>query len=254
MIRPSSIADRWRSFLYRRLARLITCELKLLGHRPLALDNKFQVNSLQDVFCHPFYWQVYNWLDESPKLVLDLGAHCGHFSMLADVCIQVRFGDVQPEYLLVEPNPKLIPVIQRNLSRSGLCSRHELRQGLVGARAGAATLWVSPSNYLSASLQRGQSTTGIPASYLNLDDLVGNRTIDLLKVDIEGAEYELVANYPGLLERVQKMMIEIHSASDSNQKDLRAAIERAGLQRVGQVLEHSGYQLASYQRREPNEP
>lgn len=64
--------DRWRSFLYRRLARWITCEVKLLGQHPLALDNKFQVNSLQDVFCHPFYWQLYNWLLEPPQQVVDL--------------------------------------------------------------------------------------------------------------------------------------------------------------------------------------
>ena len=115
--------DRWRSFLYRRLARWITCEVKLLGQHPLALDNKFQVNSLQDVFCHPFYWQLYNWLPEPPRLVVDLGAHCGHFSMLADVCFRTQFGAVDPEYLLVEPNPKLTPVIRRNLQKSGLCTR-----------------------------------------------------------------------------------------------------------------------------------
>jgi len=237
-----------RSFLYRRLARFITCEVKLLGDHPLAIDNKFQVNSLQDVFCHPFYWQLYTWLEKPPRLVVDLGAHCGHFSMLADVCVQVRFGKVQPEYLLVEPNPNLIPVIQRNLSKSGLCIRHRLQPGLVGARNGNATLWVSSSNYLSASLQPGPSTKAVAASYIDLDQLVGDRPIDLLKVDIEGAEFELIANYPELLGRVQKLMIEIHSAPDASKNNLLASLARAGLQRVGQVVEHSGYELASYQR------
>jgi FkbM family methyltransferase len=244
--------DRLRSFLYRRLARLVTCEIKLLGDHPLAIDNKFQVNSLQDVFCHPFYWQLYTWLERPPKFVVDLGAHCGHFSMLADVCVQVRFGAVATEYLLVEPNPHLIPVIRRNLAKSGLCVRHQLQRGLVGARAGQATLWVSSSNYLSASLQPSPSTNGISASYVDLDQLVGNRTIDLLKVDIEGAEFELIANYPELLRRVQKLMIEIHSAPPSSKNGLLSRLEQAGLHRVGQVVEHSGYQLASYQRTPSN--
>lgn len=243
-----SIFDRWRSFLYRRLARLITCEIKLLGDRPLALDNKFQVNSLQDVFCHPFYWQLYGWLEQAPGLVVDLGAHCGHFSMLADVCFQTRFGTVQPEYLLIEPNPELIPVIRRNLSKSGLCQHHVLEQGLVGNREGEATLWVSPTNYLSASLQQGASTRGIPAEYLDLEKLVGDRTVDLLKVDIEGAEYEMVSNYPRLLKRVQKLMMEIHSAPKTRQDELHASLERAGLRPVGRPLDHSGYQLAMFQR------
>ena len=240
--------QKWRSFLYRRLARLVTCEVKLLGNHPLALDNKYQVNSLQDVFCHPFYWQIYTWVDQPPKLVVDLGAHCAHFSMLADVCFRERFGAVQPEYLLIEPNPDLVPVIKRNLAKSGLCSTHVLKQGLVGNRKGSATLWVSGSNYLSASLQRGESTQPVKAEYLDLEALIGGRTIDLLKIDIEGAEYDFVAQYPELLKQVRRLMIEIHSAPDSRQSELRVSLERAGLRQFGRAVEHSGYQLAMFER------
>ena len=67
-------------------------------------------------------------------------------------------------------------------------------------------------------------------------------------MDIEGAEFELIANYPELLGRVQKLMIEIHSAPDSSKNNLLASLAKAGLQQVGQVVEHNGYQLASYQR------
>jgi FkbM family methyltransferase len=244
-----TFAHRWRSFLYRRLAQLVTCEVKLLGSHPLALDNKYQINSFQDVFCHPFYWQIYGWLDQPPQLVVDLGAHCGHFSMLADVCCREKFGAaVQTEYLLVEPNPRLIPIIRRNLAKSGLCTRHRVQEGLVGDRQGAATLWVSPSNYLSASLQRGASTIGVSANYLDLEKLVGNRSVDFLKVDIEGAEYQLVATYPELFQRVQKMMIEIHSAPQARQRELRASLERAGLRPTGPRFYHNGYQLAMFQR------
>ncbi len=242
--------DRWRAFFYRRLAPWITCEVQLPGNHPLSLDNKYQVNSLQDVFCHPFYWQVYGWLNRPPQLVVDLGAHCGHFSMLADVCFQVQFGaEVEPaEYLMIEPNPRLLPVIRRNLSKSGLCRRHVLQQGLVGSRNGTGTLWVSSKNYLSASLQPGISTRGVPAEFLDLEQLVSERQVDLLKVDIEGAEYDLVANYPELLQRVDKLMIEIHSAPEERQKEFNASLAEAGLQPVGQVVSHGGFQLARFQR------
>lgn len=240
--------DRWRSFLYRRLARWITCEVKLLGQHPLALDNKFQVNSLQDVFCHPFYWQLYNWLPEPPRLVVDLGAHCGHFSMLADVCFRTQFGAVDPEYLLIEPNPKLTPVIRRNLQKSGLCPRFVLEQGLVGKRNGTDTLWVSSSNYLSASLQRGEATNGVTSHYLDLDRLIGARAIQLLKVDIEGAEYDLVANYPALFQRVERLMMEIHTASPERPRELHASLAAAGLRPYGRTLDHAGFQLAMFQR------
>ena len=240
--------DGVRSFLYRRLAKFITCEIQLPdGHR-LALDNKFQVNSLQDVFCHPFYWQLFSWVDKAPGLVVDLGAHCGHFSMLADVCFRLKFGEVEPDYLLVEPNPQLIPVIQRNLAKAGLCPRHTLKQGVVGKRNGNATLWVSPRNFLSASLCQEGSGKGISVEYFDLEQLVGNRQVDLLKIDIEGAEYEFARCYSSLLARVNRVMIEIHSAPATDREELLETFRKAGLKLVGKPLEHSGFELAMFQR------
>ena len=239
--------DRLRTFMYRKLARLITCEVKLPGNHPLALDNKYQVTSLEDVFCHPFYWQVYTWVDQPPNFVVDLGAHCAHFSLLADVCFRERFGEVRPEYLLIEPNPALVPVIHRNLAKSGLCPNHVVKQGLVGNRKGCGTLWVG-NNYLGASLQRRESAKAVEAEYLDLESLVGGRTIDLLKIDIEGAEYDLVAQYPELLKQVRRMMIEIHSAPESRQSELRNSLECAGLRQFGAAVEHSGHQLAMFER------
>lgn len=67
-------------FLYRRLSRWITCEFKLKKHSKIALKNKYEIASFKDVFCHPFYWQVFHWVHEPPKLVVDCGAHCSHFS------------------------------------------------------------------------------------------------------------------------------------------------------------------------------
>src|SRR5262245_18659758 len=185
-----------RSFLYRRLARWVTCEVRLLGQHPLALDTKHQANSLQDVFCHPFYWQLFGWLPQAPKLVVDLGAHCGHFSMLADMCFRIQFPAAVPEYILVEPNPELVKVTRVNLRRSALCPHNLIHRGLVGGkRDGSATLWVSPRNYLSASLSRAPKTRGVSADFFDLETLVENRPVDLLKIDIEGAEFEFVETH-----------------------------------------------------------
>jgi hypothetical protein len=95
-------------FLYRRLGRWITCEFNLFEHQfKISLSNKYEVASFQDVFCHPFYWQMFRWLDKPPKLIVDCGGHCGHFSILADICIRSKFDSSNTEYILVEPNPHL---------------------------------------------------------------------------------------------------------------------------------------------------
>jgi FkbM family methyltransferase len=237
-------------FLYRRLARWITCEVRLLGDHPLALNNKFQVNSLQDVFCHPFYWQLYGWLPVPPSLVVDLGAHCGHFSLLADICFRTQFGHCDPEYLLIEPNPKLTQVLEQNLRHSGLCRRHSIRQGLVGARrAGSDDLWVCSHNFLSASLQRATDTYSVTANYLDLDALTANREIDLLKIDIEGAEYDLATTYADLLRRVGRVMIEIHERSGADVQAIYNAFEKAGLRPRSPALKHGNALLGMFERR-----
>lgn len=220
-----------------------------MGSHRLALDSKFQVNSLQDVFCHPFYWQLYGWVDRPLGLVVDLGAHCGHFSMLADTCARVRFGKGNGRYVLVEPNPGLVPVIHRNLSTSALCENHSIHQGLVGVREGTADLWVSSKNYLSASLSRGHATRAVSARYLDLEKLVGAARVDLLKVDIEGAEYDLVRNYPALFGRVDRLMIEIHRTERGDFGDLEPLLRDAGLSPVGEALEHACHRLMMFERK-----
>ena len=223
----------------------------MLGKHTLSLDSKFQINSLQDVFCHPFYWQIYGWIPHAPQLVVDLGAHCGHFSMLADTCFRVQFPKAETEYILVEPNPKLVRVARRNLKRSGLCPCHLVHQGLVGgSRNGSAMLWVSKKNYLNASLDRGANTNGVAAQFFDLEMLVKGRPIDLLKVDIEGAEFDFVEQYPELLNRVQALMIEIHQAPESKQKRLHLQLAEAGLRLQSAPIEHNGYSLARFQRRQ----
>jgi FkbM family methyltransferase len=187
-----------------------------------------------------------------PRLVVDLGAHCGHFSMLADVCFQTQFAGAQgepTEYLLVEPNPELLGVIRRNLKRSRLCLRHSLHQGLVGAlRAGSATLWISPKNYLSAGLRQGTGTRGIQVDYIDLEGLLAGKPIDLLKVDIEGAEFEFVQHYPRVLTQVNALMMEIHDVPGESREDLLVRLSQFGLRLRGQPLQHGGATLAMFQR------
>jgi FkbM family methyltransferase len=205
------------------------------GNHRLALDNKFQVNSFQDVFCDPFYWQLYTFVSSPPKLVVDLGAHCAHFSMLADVCFRARFGTSDTEYLLVEPNRRLLPVIARNLARSGLCTKNRVLHGLVGAtRAGLGTLWVHPKNFLVSSVGRIADSRAVEVPFIDLEAAVGNRQIDLLKVDIEGAEFALVDNYPAIFRRTQTLVIEIHEAAEALQEKLRNALRECGLEPIAE--------------------
>ncbi|MGA7931978.1 MAG: FkbM family methyltransferase [Kovacikia sp.] len=235
-------------FLYRRLSRLITCQLRLPGSSKIQLQNKYEVASFQDVFCHPFYWQIFSLIETPPALVVDCGAHCGHFSILADTCFRTKFNSAQTEYLLIEPNPRLMNIIQTNLRNAELTPRSRLIQGLLGVTSGQDVLWVNPKNYLVASLTPSPGLKPHTVQYVDLEKLVGDRTIDLMKVDIEGAEYEFVKQNPSVFRKANLVLFELHGTSQTQQDELFASLQAIGLSPIGKPIESQGNQLIIFQR------
>ncbi|MFM6507061.1 MAG: FkbM family methyltransferase, partial [Dolichospermum sp.] len=201
------------SFLYRRLSRWITCELTLPFNSKIRLQSKYEVASFNDVFCHPFYWQLFQFLENKPQLIVDCGAHCGHFTILSEICIRTKFSSANTEYILVEPNPFLIPIIEKNLKDANIYERASIQKGLVGNKLGQDTLWINKKNYLTASLQSEKNSSPYQVNYINLLEVVGDRTIDLIKIDIEGGEYDFIPANLQLLSQTNLIFIEIHSST-----------------------------------------
>jgi FkbM family methyltransferase len=238
------------AFLYRRLSRWITCQLKIPFDSKIELSSKYDISSFYDVFCHPFYWQVFNYIksDKSPRLVVDCGAHCGHFTILSEICIRTKFSTVDTEYILIEPNPFLIPVIEKNLKDANICNRVNLQQGLLGSKAGVDTLWINNKNYLTSSLNRQENSKAFQVNYINLLDVVGDRTIDLMKIDIEGGEYEFIPANLQLLSKTSLLFMEIHLAAEEIQRELFESLASIGLKIVSDPIKNESHQLLIFQR------
>jgi len=218
-------------FLYRRLAGLVPCALPGVAQGALVLRNKWQVASLRDVFLSSHYWRLFEHLESPPSLVVDLGGHCGHFVVLCDLILEERFAASRTQYVIVEGLRELVDNIRVTLADTGIGPRCKVLHGLVGRREGSAHLRSNPSNLLEASvmLTNGEERGG-ETPYLDLLlHLPEGATIDILKVDIEGSEYDLVASYPALLSRCRLVVMEIHDIGQSVD-GLLDAIERAGLE------------------------
>jgi FkbM family methyltransferase len=217
------------AFLYRRLSRWVTCELALPRVGKISLRSKHDVSSLADVFCQPFYWQLFHWLNSPPRLVVDCGANCGHFTMLAEMCSRARFGSGAERYLLVEPNPFVLRPLQRNLLDAGLSGRADVHQGLLGTAGEARSLWIHPANYLATGLTPQHGSRPYLVSGLRLRELVGKSAIDVLKIDIEGAEFSLVEDEPDVFARTALVCLEVHTSDESQRSRLQASLRSAGL-------------------------
>jgi FkbM family methyltransferase len=235
-------------FLYRRLSRWISCEFLLSGERKIALKNKYEVASFKDVFCHPFYWQLFQWIDVEPSLVIDCGAHCGHFSILADLCIEAKFGGSKTDYILIEPNPYLIPILTKNLKEFNLISRSSINQGLLGEKSGEAKLYVNHRNYLQTGLNSVSQSKAYQVPYLNLSGLIKYKTIDVMKIDIEGGEYVFIQNNLDILKITNLILMELHQEEKKLQQDTLDLLKSVGLVMVANPVEANGQQLIILKR------
>jgi FkbM family methyltransferase len=218
-------------FLYRRLARVAPCALVGVAGGSILLRNKWQVSSLRDVFLSAHYWRLFDLLDDPPQLVVDLGAHCGHFVVLSELIAEERFGHSAAQYILFEGLTEMVENIRATLRDTGLTGRCEVVHGLVGLRSGKAHLRGRPTNMLESSAVSGiGAVRGEEVSYIDLlTRLPEGQMIDILKVDIEGSEYDLVENYPHLLERARVVAMEIHPVPGRSVDRMLQSLESAGL-------------------------
>lgn len=238
------------TFLYRRLSRWITCELGIPGCGAIFLRSKYEVASASDVFCHPFYWQLFHWMNRPPELIVDCGAHCGHFSILAESCCRAKFGTSQARHLLIEPNPRLLDVCRRNVNTAGFGSRVEITQAMLAAGQGQATLWINPRNYLTASSEPAFGTVPCVVPAMRLGDIIGARSVDLLKLDVEGAEYRLVEDELEVFSRARLICMELHDAPPHQQQRVMDALSSIGHNLVMPPVASSGHRLTLFARNE----
>jgi FkbM family methyltransferase len=136
-----------------------------------------------EVFVHDYYHDRACRVPESAKLVVDLGANVG-FSLLYFLhkyrhCRIIAF----------EPHPCHCAQAERNLVLDG--SRHRVE--LYPQAAGAETRMVELSDDgPCSSIVESAAQKRFSVETVDIFPLLTGRRIDLLKMDIEGGEYEIL--------------------------------------------------------------
>ena len=133
-----------------------------------------------------------SWLRPGMTFV-DAGAHVGQYSMLAS-------GRVGPAGRVVafEPHPVLGRVLRRNIRRAG-CTNVTVSSLALGQASGRAELVLYPSTNFGGSSLRPDDATAhrrrAPVTVIPLDDYLdraGVARVDVLKIDVEGAELDVL--------------------------------------------------------------
>jgi FkbM family methyltransferase len=149
------------------------------------------------------------WLDEAYKppvnrrltLVVDLGANIG----LTSLWLAKRYGC--NTIIAIEPSVENARLARENLERNGVGA--EVVEAAVGPADG--TVRFSPARESNVGRTGfGDRTVPMMSMFSVLNRLPSTGCVDLVKMDIEGAEQELLTGDLRWLERVKSLIIEFH--------------------------------------------
>lgn len=185
------------------------------------------------------------WIDRfqlpNVRQVVDVGANHGDFSQAASALYP------EAKVLLAEPLQSLHAELQRRSSeRAGLWS---LAPYALGRERGTATLYVDDTYDAIASLAdfsqdylklnpKARPSSTATCEVRTLDDVcaeLGIQRIDLLKIDVEGFEFEVLAGAKSMLPRTNAIVIEVSLVRRSEDHD--------ALERLLQILRENGLEL-----------
>jgi FkbM family methyltransferase len=222
------IYARWLRFWYIRsplpfeLRRLLvalfphprTCHVRLAGIE-MALDpsDLLQANILLDGVWGRDLSRWWAYLVSSSERIIDVGAHCGYFSLLAR-----RFAPPSAIIHAFEPNPQMQMQYRRNVSLNNFEGMY-LAPLAVSDSPGTLTLYIRKMLEPGASSRHrtphfDQAIT-VPAVTLDAycDEQHIDR-VDVLKMDIEGGEVAALAGMRDGLKagRYKVLVIEVHSS------------------------------------------
>jgi len=144
--------------------------------------------------------------DVAPSTIIDLGANTG----LASIFFLSRYSTAQ--IIAVEPDPENFAMLKRHL---GGLSNVTCVQAAVWTCDGQVNL-IDPGigswgMQVSASNQAGGNERIVNAiSMPTLLSQLPSGRVDLLKIDIEGAERELFSDSAGWIQQVTAIVIELH--------------------------------------------
>jgi FkbM family methyltransferase len=183
-----------------------------------------------------FYWmhkeicrdQAYLFrIQQAAPFIIDCGSNYGvSILWFKNYCPDARITGV-------EADPKIFDLLSRNLARRNL-DNVKLLNRAVSSKPGHVSFHClgADSGRIHAGQPDGIASGAdiIEVPTVLLDDLIGEDDVDFLKIDIEGAELDVISGSKKL-NRVKQMFIEYHSFIDMPQQ----------LSRLLAILEASGF-------------
>jgi len=173
---------------------------------------------------------------ENPRIV-DLGSHIG--------MTVIYFKTVYPDSTIVayEPEASNYVLLEKNVRENQL-TRVTIFNQAVAPKSGSVELqiptqagWKSGSGIITGGWKGVQKTAPRRVEAVGINEVLQHR-VDLLKMDIEGMEYEVLGGAD--LTRVQNLIVEVHPRSGKREEVISRKLQQNGM-RVEREVDKSRY-------------
>lgn len=190
------------------------CTFKVFG-RSISLDGAL-FGGAREIYGRKVYFVLSGFSLKPTDIVIDLGANAGVFTTLAALLAK--------QVIAVEAQSKFIHELYYNAVNNNCSNRVFIEFGIVGPCTG---LFSNGSN-LEGALHFGEKPPVI-----SMSDLIARyslETVNFLKIDIEGSEFDLFNGEIDWLSHIEKIAMEVHLEFG----DVRTLVE---------ILEASGFSI-----------
>jgi len=213
----------WRLVIQGRLRKMFFDRFELRTGQVIAFPDVPPWQIFQEIWRRFTYTRGYS-TDCSPHLVVDIGANIGFFSFYA------AHRWPQAKILAFEPAPENIKWFRRNIESSN-ANTIFLHPVAVAGLEGQKTLFMKKEHGWH-SFWRNGAESEILVETTTLGAIIaqnGCSTIDLLKLDCEGSEYEIFEGCETLLAKyVRFISMEYHEVGGHHVGELQEILHRAG--------------------------
>lgn len=179
--------------------------------------------------------------NNAPKII-DCGAHIG----LATIFLKRKFPHA--EITAIEANPETLRYLKKNLQKNNISDTKVIWGALSKASDGTIPLYIDSNRedpwswddsiikdiWVDRPSRKNKQMVQVPT--LHLSEFITDR-IDLIKMDIEGAECEVIEEAEKKLDLVDSIIIEIHPTPKT---------PLSNLQKIRSILQNHNFTLEQY--------
>lgn len=154
---------------------------------------------VRELYGHNIYFPEPSFIPKSGSKVVDLGANVGLFTLLC-----AKLG---AEVLAVEAQSGFMPIARNNFALNDVENRIKLVHAMVGGSTGV---------FSQTELRKASSHWVDDPPEISMEKLLNTflddhqQMIHLLKIDIEGSEFDLFENHIDWMEKILHISMEVH--------------------------------------------